>query len=84
MSTSLSERLLGSEYVPLATHEKGADIEENPRRISRSHSFLSILFGLLTASVLLNGYLIYTREYDGRMRLNPFPQLIYCEQLFSL
>lgn len=79
MFTPLPERLLGAKYAPLATHDTEASTEEIPQRIPNGRSFHNMFLGLFIGSLLLNGYLLYTHNWTGRMGLNQFPQLTYCK-----
>ncbi|KAF9444800.1 hypothetical protein P691DRAFT_735535 [Macrolepiota fuliginosa MF-IS2] len=58
-------------------HDKGTDLENNPLQPARRNIGHRIFLGFFIVSVLLNGFLLYTRGGSKPMISTPFPQLTY-------
>ncbi|KAJ3564192.1 hypothetical protein NP233_g8454 [Leucocoprinus birnbaumii] len=76
-SSESAERLLGSEYTPLPSHDKETEPDPTPSPPSRRRKLSHFAFPcLFLMSVLLNGILFYTRKPE-RIISEPFAQLTY-------
>jgi hypothetical protein len=74
-----SERLLGSDYSPLPSHDKEVEVELIPPGSTRRQNIVHYAFlCLFFVSILLNGLLLYTRQPE-RIISSPFAQLTYCK-----